>query len=157
MFNFINRLLYRHYFKYLDIVEFSANKLSKGRNTRVGAYILDDKRSVRSIGYNGAPRGSNADLLTDKRNIKPEKYYWIVHAEINAICNAASTGTNINNCIMVVSHLPCMDCDKAIIQSGIKVVITKKPKGDYENNWKEHIIRTRQLFKECNVKLIELF
>ena len=48
------------------------------------------------------------------------KYPYVVHAELNAILNSIKS---LKNCILYVTHFPCNECAKAIVQSGIKKVI----------------------------------
>jgi dCMP deaminase len=139
--------------KYMPIADAVAD-LSKARTTRVGAVVMSPDRTIRATGYNGAPRGSMADERSDVRSDKPEKSYWIVHAELNAILSAAKCGTPLDGCTIVVTHQPCMGCATAIVQSGIRRVITRRPSGSFLENWSEHVVRSTALFKECQVELI---
>src|SRR3989338_3606723 len=93
--------------KYLDIA-LAAAQLSKDTSTKVGAIIVGPTNEVRSLGYNGAPRGCNADE-DERGRTRPEKYFWFSHAEMNAITNAARVGTPLDGSSLVVSHPPCMD------------------------------------------------
>jgi len=125
--------------------------LSKASNTKVGCIILDQEKSTRSTGYNGAPRGCSADEGDSRGADKPEKYFWIEHAERNAIYNAARSGTPLKDCVLLVTHPPCMDCARAIVQVGIKIVISKVPDEKFISTWSENFERSIQLFKECGV------
>ena len=136
--------------KYLEIA-YATAKLSKDASTRVGAIIVGATGEVRSLGYNGAPRGCAAD--EDQRGLeRPEKYYWFSHAELNAITNAARVGTPLDGATLVVTHPPCMDCARAIVQAGIKQVFVPEWGAEFHSRWHEHIVRTRQLFNECGVE-----
>lgn len=136
--------------KYMEIVDAIA-KLSKDQSTQVGALILGPSFEVRSVGYNGAPRGCSAD--EDERGVtRPEKYFWFSHAELNAITNAARVGTPLNGCSLLVTHPPCMDCARAIVQAGIIEVVTRMPSDEFLERWREHADRTQRLFEECYVK-----
>lgn len=135
--------------KYLEIA-LATSKLSKDSSTKVGAIVLGETGEVRSLGYNGAPRGCQAD--EDQRGMeRPEKYYWFSHAELNAITNAARVGTPLDGASLVVTHPPCMDCARAIVQAGIKEVFCPAPDGSFRSRWKEHIERSTKLFSECGV------
>lgn len=92
---------------------------SEDRSRKVGAVIVGPANDVRSIGFNGLPRGISGD--NDLRHSKEngEKYYWFEHAERNAIYNAARGGISIDGCRLYCSLFPCADCTRAIIQSGI--------------------------------------
>ena len=136
--------------KYLEITKTIA-ALSKDASTKVGAIILGPSCEVRSVGYNGAPRGCTAD--EDQRGLeRPEKYYWFSHAELNAITNAARVGTPLDGASLVVTHPPCMDCARAIVQAGIKQVFCPEPSDDFRKRWDEHIVRSQLLFEECGVE-----
>ena len=137
--------------KYMEIVDATA-KLSKDASTKVGALILGPSFEVRSIGYNGAPRGCSAD--EDNRNQRPEKLFWFSHAELNAITNAARVGTPLDGCFLLVTHPPCMDCARAIVQAGIKVVISREPSAEFMERWVDHTRRTQALFEECKVDYV---
>jgi dCMP deaminase len=139
--------------QYLDVAE-SIAKLSKGRNTRVGAVIVSPDRTIRATGYNGAPRGCSADEHDDPRSLKPEKLYWVVHAELNAIASAAANGTSLAGSTIIVTHQPCMACAAAIVQAGIRRVITNRPSGQFAVQWKADLDRSTELFKECNVEML---
>jgi dCMP deaminase len=122
---------------------------SKDPSTKVGALILDNLMGVRAQGWNGAARGCKAD--TDHRFDRPEKYYWSVHAEQNAIANAARAGIALQGCTMVVTHPPCMVCANLIVQSGIGFVITNTPSEDFKTRWQADMDRVKVLFQETGV------
>ena len=140
--------------KYLGIVREVA-KLSKDPSTQVGALVLGPRQEARSFGYNGAPRGCSAD--EDERfRTRPEKYFWASHAELNAITNAVSVGTPLEGSSIIVTHPPCMDCARAIVQAGIKQVFTVMPSNEFIGRWAEHMARSQRLFDECGVEYCEL-
>lgn len=95
-------------------------KQSKDPSTKVGAVIITKDKRIISTGYNGFPVG--ADDNTEMYLDKPTKYKRVVHAEANAITQAARYGVPLNDCIMFVTLPPCIECAKLIIQSGIKHV-----------------------------------
>ena len=111
---------------FFDMAVFVSSK-SKDRSTKVGCVIVGPNHEVRTTGYNGFCRGINDDL--DYRHARPEKYYWAEHAERNAIFNAARNGIRIEDCTAYVTMFPCADCARALIQSGIKRVVTVQLKG----------------------------
>lgn len=135
--------------KYLNIAT-AISQLSKDTSTKVGAIVVSPTLEVRTMGYNGAPRGCAAD--EDARGSKrPEKYFWMEHAERNAIYNAARMGVSLIGSTLVVTHPPCMDCARAIVQAGIARVIWPKPEEDFAIRWIEHKFRVEKLFEECGV------
>lgn len=120
---------------------------SKDPNTKVGAVIVDDKKRVVSIGYNGFPRGVHDD--DDRYKNREIKHLFVAHAERNAIDNAPHS---VEGCTMYVPLLPCNECAKSIIQSGIKKVVTYKPTREDRFNWNI----TRIMFSEAGVLLYEI-
>ncbi len=140
-------------YKYLEIAEAVA-KLSKDASTKVGAVVVGPTNEVRSLGYNGSPRGSSAD--EDERGNRPEKYFWFSHAELNAITNAAKVGIPLGGSTLVVTHPPCMDCSRAIVQAGIIRVYVPEWDAEFGARWNEHLIRSIQLFDECGVEYVVL-
>jgi dCMP deaminase len=101
--------------------------------------------------------GCSADTTGDPRyGVKPEKYFWMEHAERNAIYTAAKHGTMLDNSIAVITHPPCMDCARAMIQAGIKTVIFREGSQQFYEQWHDHILRSEQLFDECNVQVVKL-
>jgi dCMP deaminase len=139
-----------NYAKYMDIA-WAVSRLSKDESTQVGALIVGPTKEIRSVGYNGAPRGSSADE-DDRGRDRPEKYFWFSHGELNAITNAARVGIPLDGSSLVVTHPPCMDCARAIVQAGIKRVITNPVTPEFRARWEAHILRSRRLFEECGVE-----
>lgn len=140
--------------QYMEIA-YATSRFSKDESTQVGAVIVGPTNEVRSLGYNGAPRGCRAD--EDSRGItRPEKYFWYSHAELNAITNAARVGVPLDGSTIVVTHPPCMDCARAIVQAGIKQVIAARPAAEFAERWIEHTQRVQTLFSECKVGYYEI-
>lgn len=138
---------------FLNIAEVVKNK-SKDNSTKIGAVIAGRGNAVLSTGYNSFPRGI-VDTI-DERQERPEKYFWFEHAERNAIYNAARTGVSlVNASIYITSGVPCCDCARGIISSGITKVYCKKTDTTVNRSlWDEHAVRSLQMFKEANVEVI---
>src|SRR5690606_35308353 len=103
-------------------------KRSTCLRAQVGATIIRDNRVV-SIGYAGAP--SRLKHCTEN-GCKMEDGHCIrtVHAEANAIAFAAKAGISTDGAEMYVTHSPCTNCAKLIINSGIRRVTYKEYRGD---------------------------
>jgi len=128
---------------------------SKDKSSKFGALVLGPGMEIRSSGWNGAPRGCNAD--EDERfDERAEKYMWVVHAEANALINAARTGTAVEGCTMLVNGPPCMGCAKLIVQAGIKRLYCTAPSEAFYERWKGDIDRARALFAEVGVEVVLL-
>lgn len=97
------------------------SSLSHAKRLKVGAVITKDDRIV-SIGYNGTPRGFDNECETKLDDsllvTKPE----VIHAEANAILFAAKTGIPTDGTTLFITHSPCFECAKMIIQAGIEAV-----------------------------------
>lgn len=103
---------------------------------KVGAVIVKDKR-ILSTGYNGVPTGiTHCTPETCLRNIynvpSGERHELCrgLHAEQNAIIQAAYHGVSIAGAIIYVTHQPCSICTKMLINAGIKKFIFEHPYND---------------------------
>lgn len=92
---------------------------SEDDSTRVGAVVIGDDNDQRTEGWNGLCRGVEN---TPERNERPTKYLYYEHAERNAIYNATRKGVSLKGTSLFVTHYPCADCARGIIQSGISRV-----------------------------------
>ena len=112
--------------KYLELARFNADLFSKDKHTKVGALLLKpDFSAIIATGINGFPRKMpDEDPLKWER---PTKYSYVTHAEVNAVANAARTGTSTDGCVAVVTLFPCKDCTKIMIQAGVKTLYTVQP------------------------------
>lgn len=125
---------------------------SKDKRTHIGAVIVGPDKEIKSTGYNSFVRGLNDNI--SERQEKPEKYFWFEHAERNAVFNATLIGTSLKGCKMYTNGIPCMDCARAVVQSGIKEVIVDKSWNDgNRGDDLEHTKRTLQMFSETGVKV----
>ncbi|NLD45060.1 MAG: cytidine deaminase [Chloroflexi bacterium] len=95
----------------------------------VSAVIVRDKR-ILSTGYNGAPRGvahcEETGCLRERLGIPSGQRQEIcrgLHAEQNAIIQAALHGVSVDGATIYVTHQPCITCAKMIINSGILRVV----------------------------------
>lgn len=120
-------------------------------NRRVGAVIVKNKRVI-ATGYNGAPQGIQScidkkECLRKKLNIASGTMHelcYAVHAEQNAIIQAARVGCSVEGCTLYCTHQPCVICAKIIINSGISRIVYKE---GYPDDF------SLQLFKEAGVTL----
>ena len=97
---------------------------------KVGAVIVKDKR-VMTTSYNGAPAGvstcvERGECLRKKLGIPSgtrHEMCYAVHAEQNAIIQAAKLGVNIDGSTLYCTHQPCILCAKMIVNAGIVRVV----------------------------------
>ncbi|MDR1815343.1 MAG: cytidine/deoxycytidylate deaminase family protein [Clostridiales Family XIII bacterium] len=109
-------------------------KLTAERSTcmrrQVGAVIVQDKHIV-ATGYNGAPRGidhcaERGGCLREELGIPSGERHELcraLHAEQNAIIQAATFGHSIEGSTIYITHQPCIICAKMIINAGIEKII----------------------------------
>jgi dCMP deaminase len=125
---------------------------SKDRYTQIGAVVVGSDNQIVSTGYNSFPRG--IDDSVDERQERPEKYYWFEHAERNSLYNAALIGVSTKGCTMYLTcGIPCSDCARGIINSGIKKIVCERVGGAVGNLWDEHAKRSIEMFNEAGVKI----
>jgi len=116
---------------YHDVAERVA-KLSYAKRLQVGAVIVKDHR-ILSYGYNGTPPGFEnecEELIPehfdpDSRTITPAMLVTkpiVIHAEINSISKVARSHDSCLDATMYITHAPCIECSKAILQAGVSTV-----------------------------------
>ena len=138
-----NYITWDQYF--MGVAHLSAMR-SKDPVTQVGACIVNDRRRIIGIGYNGFPIGVDDDTFPwdKKESWLNSKYPYVVHAEPNAILNAT---VPLDDATLYVTLFPCNECAKLIIQSGIKEVVYIEDK--YHD--KEMFIASRRMFESAGV------
>jgi dCMP deaminase len=96
---------------------------SRDASTHSGCVIVAPDNTIRAVGYNGFPRGIED---TPERQERPLKYQYFEHAERNALYNAGRNGVPVVGCKLYINWLPCSDCIRGVIQSGIKELIVHR-------------------------------
>lgn len=125
-----NRPSWDEYF--MQMAELTA-KRSTCLRRNVGAVIVKEKHII-ATGYNGAPRGLKhcAELggcLREKLKIPSGQRHELcraLHAEQNAIIQAATLGQSIEDGTIYITHQPCAICAKMIINAGLKRIVVKE-------------------------------
>jgi dCMP deaminase len=120
-------------------------KRSTCDRAQVGAVVVKDKR-ILTTGYNGSPRGlphcSEVGCLMDNGHC-----VRTLHAEQNAIIQAALHGVSTEGATIYVTHQPCFICAKTIINAGISEIV-------YDREYKDD--RSLDFLEQAGVKLIAL-
>lgn len=106
-------------------------------NRKIGAVIVRDKR-ILTTGYNGAPSGiescvEKGECLRRKLDIPSGQRHelcYAIHAEQNAIIQAARMGVSIKDAVLYCTHQPCVICSKMIVNAGISRVVYIYPYPD---------------------------
>ncbi|MEA3494313.1 MAG: dCMP deaminase family protein [Candidatus Margulisiibacteriota bacterium] len=119
---------------------------------KVGAIIVKDNR-ILSTGYNGAPKGfdhcTEATCIRKQMNVPSGQRHELcrgLHAEQNAIIQAAVHGVSIDGSIMYCNYQPCVICVKMIINAGITKLVYA---GGYPDELAE------EMLKESNLQVVK--
>ena len=117
-----NRISWDEYFMGISII---TSYRSPCNRLHVGCTIVKDNRII-SVGYNGfLPNAEHNSRIRDNHEQS------IIHAEQNAVSDAAGRGVCINNSIAYITHYPCINCFKILISSGIEEIVYLH---DYKND-----------------------
>ena len=99
---------------------------------KVGAVIVKDKR-ILATGYNGAPKGmkhcAETGCLRERDEVPAGQRHELcrgIHAEQNAIVQAAAFGVSIQDSTLYCTHFPCVLCTKVIINAGIRRLVVRE-------------------------------
>lgn len=119
---------------------------------KVGAVIVRDK-NILATGYNGAPAGMPhctdlGCLIYQSKNPNgemEENCFRTIHAEINAIAQAAKNGSSIKDAAIYVTHTPCIHCLKVLVNTGIKNIFYEIP---YKIHTLDEILRATRVHLE---------
>jgi dCMP deaminase len=120
---------------------------------KVGAVIVRDK-NILATGYNGAPAGMPHCLdvgclvYTSKTpsGELEENCFRTIHAEINAIAQAAKNGASIRDADIYITHTPCIHCVKVLINTGIRRIFYER---EYKRATIEELLRGGNIEMEC--------
>jgi dCMP deaminase len=119
----------------------------------VGAVIVKDRR-VLATGYNGAPSHirhcAEVGCLREQLNVPSGERHELcrgIHAEQNAIIQAAYHGVSIKGADLFCTNLPCSICAKMIINAGIVRIV-------YQSGYADSI--SREMLAEAEVELVKL-
>ena len=125
--------------EYFSCISLLISTRSPSKRLKVGSVIVKNNRII-SAGYNGFPSGTpHVSIMRDSHEQNT------IHAEQNAIADAARRGVSIDESTIYVTHRPCINCTKFIISSGIKHIKYLK---DYRND-----DLVEKLLKTSNISL----
>ncbi|MCK4469629.1 MAG: cytidine/deoxycytidylate deaminase family protein [Desulfobacterales bacterium] len=137
---------------FMDIAELVAKRSTCLRRA-VGAIIVKDKR-VLTTGYNGAPTGIKhcieTGCLREKLNVPSGERHELcrgIHAEQNAIIQAAFHGVSIKGATLFCTNQPCSICAKMIINAGIIKLY-------YRDGYADSM--AREMFKDAGIEVIKI-
>ena len=122
---------------------------SKDPGTKVGAVLVLDRRII-ATGYNGFPQGI-VDTI-ERYSDRATKLAYTVHAEVNAILNAAKNGATTNGSTLYVTFSPCVSCATSVVQAGVSTVICPCVSTAPER-WRDSFQLGQDLLKEAKVEI----
>lgn len=127
---------------------------SKDTKTRIGAVLVrDGDFDPISSGYNGFPRRiSDAPERYADRELKRS---LVVHAEANAILNAARKGVSTVGATLYTQAWPCHECGKAIVQAGVAKVVVHAGFPDMAHGpWADSCRLGRDILGEAGIPVV---
>lgn len=129
---------------FMDVARVIARR-SKDPHTKVGAVLVKDKCII-GTGYNGDPRNFQYEFDWST----PEKYDYVIHAEMNAIANAVYNGAGnaIKGSDIYLTLSPCNHCILQLIQFGVKRVFYSTEYKDFE--------LTKKIADNADIQLIKI-
>lgn len=117
---------------FMEMAELTA-KRSTCMRRHVGAVIVKDRHAI-ATGYNGAPSGimhceERGGCIRQQLNVPSRQRHELcmaLHAEQNAIIQAAVMGNSVEGGTIYITHQPCAICAKMILNAGIKRIVIKE-------------------------------
>jgi dCMP deaminase len=136
---------------FMDIAQLVSNR-STCQRRKVGAVLVHD-HAILSTGYNGAPAGiphcDETGCLRHQLNVPSGEKHELcrgLHAEQNAIIQAAVHGVSIKGSTLYCTHHPCSICAKMLINAGIKTIY-------YQHGYQDEL--SKELFTNTDINIIQ--
>lgn len=145
----VNQFLSHWDLRFLRIAR-EVQSWSKDPSTKCGCVLVKERR-VLSTGYNGLP-ASLSDSL-ERYMDRGFKLASIIHAEKNAIFNAAKNGSQTEGATAYITWPPCSQCASALIQAGVSKVVCPNPNSG-PKRWVTNFLLANELLYEAGVKVL---
>ena len=113
-----DRLTWDEYFMNLAI---TVSERGTCDRAYVGCVIVNEDNRIVTTGYNGSIKG-NPHCDDIGHTMRDGHCIATIHAEMNALLYCAKEGISVNGCKAYVTHFPCLNCTKSLIQAGIKEI-----------------------------------
>ena len=107
----------------MEITEMVASRSTCDR-AFVGCVLVNKDHRIVSTGYNGSVAG-NPHCSEVGHTMRDGHCIATIHAEMNALLYCAKEGIPVKGCTAYVTHFPCLNCSKALIQAGIEKIYYK--------------------------------
>lgn len=108
---------------FMEITEMVASRSTCDR-AYVGCVLVNKDQRIVSTGYNGSIAG-NPHCSEIGHTLRDGHCIATIHAEMNALLYCAKEGISVKNCRCYVTHFPCLNCMKALVQAGITKIYYK--------------------------------
>ncbi|MFR7350076.1 deoxycytidylate deaminase [Peptoniphilus sp.] len=131
---------------FMEITEMVATRSTCDR-AFVGCILVNKDNRIVSTGYNGSLSG-NPSCDEIGHTMRDGHCIATIHAEMNALLYCAKEGITVKGCKCYVTHFPCLNCTKALLQAGITEIYYKD---DYRVD--EYAL---ELIKNNNIKLVKM-
>ena len=131
---------------FMEITEMVATRSTCDRAV-VGCILVNKDNRIVSTGYNGSLSG-NPSCDEIGHTMRDGHCIATIHAEMNALLYCAKEGITVKGCKCYVTHFPCLNCTKALLQAGITEIYYKD---DYRVD--EYAL---ELIKNNNIKLVKM-
>jgi len=122
---------------------------SEDTSSQYSALIIDKRNVLVSSGWNGIPRGIR---LQPEYHLRPDKYQYFVHAEINCLLQSPIPVTGLS---MYLIKPPCAGCAGPIIQAGISMIYYIKPHDQNSEKFRENSTGWRESIEVAQTMLNE--
>lgn len=133
---------------YMDVAHRTA-QLSEATRLKVGAVLVRDNDII-SVGFNGTPIGyvtNECEYVNEFGELVTKEI--TIHGEMNAIIHANRKGITVQDAVMFITHTPCWNCSKHMVQSGIKEIY-------YRTKYRMFDDDQMKFFDDMKVKLIQV-
>jgi len=135
--------------QYFMTITLQVAERSTCTRAKVGAVIVREK-NILATGYNGAPAGMPhctdvGCLIYESKTPNgdtEQNCFRTIHAEMNAIAQAAKNGSSIKDGAIYITHTPCIHCLKVLVNTGLKDIFYLKP---YKLHTLEELLRYTQV------------
>lgn len=108
---------------FMEITEMVASRSTCDR-AFVGCVLVNKDHRIVSTGYNGSVTG-NPHCSEVGHTMRDGHCIATIHAEMNALLYCAKEGIPVKGCTAYITHFPCLNCSKALIQAGIEKIYYK--------------------------------
>lgn len=117
-----DRLTWDEYFMNLAI---TVSERGTCDRAYVGCVIVNEDNRIVTTGYNGSIKG-NPHCDDIGHTMRDGHCIATIHAEMNALLYCAKESISVKGCKAYVTHFPCLNCTKSLIQAGIKEIYYKE-------------------------------